>query len=484
LPKATCIDVEHKKRGRPRIQTDRGPPRQLIPQRGSPPSFSASEVAALSPGGGYVPRDALRSIRAQTSRRVSVPIAGAGTSFHPDLTLPPAPSSARPDITTFQQPLADLRWLSEPLIAYINLDLRILRISEQFRLLFIDRGDPRGRTLDEFVDSAQHDTLQHLQTDLREERSRREPSFLPGIFPSEQEQRAVNEVDDSEVDRVTAGAVDRHNTWGMLISGGRIETFFCRIRLARTTTFFAVLTMQRMNTASPTSAAGGGYMPRSQPVDMMPLMPASVAGPAQFAPTGPPSQFVRSAPSSPPYGNMSHQLGGPHPPASQMPLPGGYGTLSPGREQLQPNSPYFPPPRQHLPPPAQQTMQPPSSRDQQHQQQQQQQRRRPEPLSSVLLPPLLSTSAPTTPIGAQFASTSVAPGSAGGAPGSATSAVSATSSSLYAPGGGAPHEPGSAGLGSRRSYGSGGPAGEDSDGESSRKKRRLNIGEIIEKPPQ
>jgi hypothetical protein len=478
LPKATCIDVEHKKRGRPRIQTDRGPPRPLIPQRSSPPSFSASEVAALSPGGGYVPRDALRSIRAQTPRRISVPIAGSG--FHPDLTLPPAPHSARPDITTFQQPLADLRWLPEPLIAFINLDLRILKISEQFRILFTDRGDPRGRTLDEFVDSSQHDALQHLQTDLREERSRREPSFLPGIFPSEQEQRAVMEIDDNDVDRITSGAVDRHNTWGMLISGGRVETFFCRIRLARTTTFFAVLTMQRMNTASPSAA---GYMPRSQPVELMPLMPSSIGGPAQFAPAGPPSQFVRSAPSSPPYGNMSHPLhqGGPHPPAGQMPLPGGYGTLSPGREHLQPSAPYFAP-RQQLPPPALQAMQPPP-RDQQ--QPPHPQRRRPEPLSGVLLPPLLSASAPTTPIGAQFAGggNGAAPGSAGGAPGSATSAVSAASSSAYPAGGGA-HEPGSAGHGSRRSHGSGGPAGDDSDGESSRKKRRLNIGEIIEKPPQ
>ena len=357
------------------------------------------------------------------------------------MTLPPAPHSARPDITTFQQPLADLRWLPEPLIAFINLDLRILKISEQFRMLFTDRGDPRGRTLDEFVDSSQHDALQHLQTDLREERSRREPSFLPGIFPSEQEQRAVMEIDDNDVDRITIGAVDRHNTWGMLISGGRVETFFCRIRLARTTTFFAVLTMQRMNTASPMSAAG--YIPRSQPVEMMPLMPSSIGGPAQFAPAGPPSQFVRSAPSSPPYGNMSqplHQVG-PHPPAGQMPMPGGYGTLSPGREHLQPSAPYFAP-RQQLPLPAQQAMQPPP-RDQPPPP-----RRRPEPLSGVLLPPLLSASAPTTPIGAQFAggSNSAAPGSAGGAPGSATSAVSAASSSAYAAGGGGgAHEPGSAG---------------------------------------
>lgn len=452
--------MEHKKRGRPRIQTDRGPPRPLIPQRGSPPSFSGSEVAALSPGGGYVPRDALRSIRAHASRRVSIPIPGSG--FHPDLTLPPAPHSARPDIATFQQPLSDLRWPPEPLVAFINLDLRILKTSEQFRLLFTDRGDPRGRTLSEFVDPSQRDALQHLQTDLREERSRREPSFLPGIFPGEQEQRAIMEIEDNDVDRITIGAVDRHNTWGMLISGGRVETFFCRIRLARTTTFFAVLTMQRMNTASPTSA---GYMPRSQPVEMMPLMP-SIGGPAQFAPAGPPSQFVRSAPSSPPYGNMSHlHHQGPHPPPPQMPLPGGYSTLSPGREQMQ-QPPYFAP-RQQLPPPAQQSgggMQPP--------QREQGQRRRPEPLSNVLLPPLLSTSAPTTPIGAQFAGGS-------GAPGSATSAAS---SSGYAAGAG--YEPGSARSQSRRSYESGGPAGEDSEGESSRKKRRLNIGEIIEKPPQ
>jgi hypothetical protein len=367
-----------------------------------------------------------------------------------------------------------MRWLPEPLVAFLNLDLRILKTSDQFRAIFSDRGDPRGRSLDEFVDPSQHDALQHIQTDLREERSSREPSFLPGIFPSEQEQRAVVDIDENDVERITVGAADRHNTWAMVVSGGRLETFFCRIRLARTTTFFAVLTMQRMNTASPPSA---GYMPRSQPVDMMSLMPLMGPTPLrdlQYAPSGPPSQFVRSAPSSPPFSSQPHQMG-PHPP----PMPGSYGALSPGREQLlQPGAPYFP--HQQLPPPAQQagaTMQPPPR------EQQPPQRRRPEPLSNVLLPPLLSTSAPTTPIGAQFAAggNSVAPGSSGGAPGSATSAVSAASSSGYAAGG---YEPGSAGLQSRRSFGSGGPAGDDSDGETSRKKRRLNIGEIIERQPQ
>jgi hypothetical protein len=350
----------------------------------------------------------------------------------------------------YYPPTPDLTWRNEPYVAFLNLDLRILKATDQLRSLLADRGDVRGRALEEFVDNRHMDALHRLQNELREERTQREPTFLPGIFPGEQEQQAVQQLNENDVDRITQGYTDRSDTWSFLVAHGRLEMFHCRIRLARTSIFFATLSLQRVAVPS-THAQISGYPMRRQSIDMAASLQTHPSGPhgrdsIGYAPAGPSSPFAQSAPSSP-FSTLPQHLITTLPTAAGSAL----STLGPSPLMQDLVGGYFP--RQaaiaagrggaSMQPPPQPGLQAPRPNTAREP-------RRPEPLSGLQLPPLLSSSAPTTPLGNQFFEQQMQQQ-------------------------GSTSQPGSARRGSTDR-----PDDPDSE-ETNRKRRRLNIGEIIEK---
>jgi hypothetical protein len=345
----------------------------------------------------------------------------------------------------------DLTWRNEPFVAFLNLDLRILKATDQLRFLLTDRGEIRGRALEDFVENRHIEALHRLQNELREERTQREPTFLPGIFPGEQEQQAVQQLNENDVDRITQGYTDRLDTWSFHLAHGRLEMFHCRIRLARTSIFFATLSLQRIAAPS-THSQSSGYSLRRQSIDMAAPVQTQPSGlPPRdsigYAPAGPPSPFAQSAPSSP-FSTLPQHLITTLPAATGSVL----STLGPAPLMQDLVGGYFPrqvavaagrsgASMQPPPQPGLQVPRPNTARES----------RRPEPLSGLQLPPLVSSSAPTTPLGNQFFEQQQQQ------QGSAS-------------------QPGSARRGSTDRH-------DDTDPEeANRKRRRLNIGEIIEKP--
>lgn len=305
------------------------------------------------------------------------------------------------------------------LTAFLNLNLQILKASEGLRSLLGGSSDVIDQPLTEFVTSQYEQNIQRIQNDLRNERSQREPQYLPAIFPDEQERAAARDHNTDEAEFLSRGFIDRSDIFTFRLASGHMENYEVRIRLARTTTFFATMILRRM-APPPTAIApspyarGGAYASINDP-----LSPAR-------------SPYGTSTPGSP-FSTLPTALITSLPPPSSIPPsytyapPGGRAELGYFGRSGQP-SPMYPPPPPHYTP----TERRPST-SQEH--------RRSGP--QVQLPPIVS-SAPTTPLTSQFLETGV------------PTTTGSTSR---------PRSPRTA---------------SDNDEEETRKRRRLNIQEIIE----
>ncbi|KAF2422379.1 hypothetical protein EJ08DRAFT_664850 [Tothia fuscella] len=399
---ATCVDVEHKKRGRPRLRDDREQRLELaaaaaIAAQNSQQAHTQPRVQMSGFSRVHRRADSLRVLRSSTQgpapqspmtlpapdRRGLQAISGPSTGYSSYYPPPPLPEPARtpgPAIT-----------------AFLNMDLQILRASDSFIALFHDGRDLRGRHLSDFVAATQQPNLQRMQFDLRDERTRREPTFLPGIFPGEQEQNVIQNHDVEDVDMLSHGYDDhRRETYTFILPGGRTEQIQIRLRLARTSTFFATLVLYRM--ASQIAPATSAFSRRQS------LDPFSAMG-AQPSPTHSTisqSSYTASAPVSP-FSTLPQALMTTLPPTSSS-MSSTYGTSPAGGPSSQGYFTCAPPTMMGMYPPPPPLSRPPSQpaesyAQSQISQHQGRERRRPEPLlqGSIQLPPITS-SAPTTPI--------------------------------------------------------------------------------------
>lgn len=128
----------------------------------------------------------------------------------------------------------------ESAVAYVDLDLIILRTNQAFQELVAAQGDIRGNSIGDLLESSQIDVLQRLRNELRAERDVREPAYMAPINVGG-DQQAVQSVAESELERVTQGFTDRALPMTFRTIGGRHTTLQVRVRLAKTTRYFAVL---------------------------------------------------------------------------------------------------------------------------------------------------------------------------------------------------------------------------------------------------
>jgi hypothetical protein len=430
--------VEHKKRGRPRIQSDRAQQR--------------ASIATTAPSSELAVGEASRLYHAQPpylGRRGSLPV--------PSPSLGGAVYGAPPSHDMYSGPVhaprpEDPRKAS-PLFAFLNLDLKFLKLSSSLQNLLDDRRDFRNSSLEHILEYRHRQDLSRLQSWLRGERERIAPLALPRITSSDQEIHDVERLGIHDIDRITQGSGELTYTWSLLVANGRVESFSVRIRLAQMDgLFFTTLTMHWLTSPSAPAASYGMRQPAEHrgSIDHRGVHLRE----SPYNPPGPSSPFARSAPESPFSNVPPHSISTLPPPMQTSLATAGY--VSP--EARDPSgSSYFPRQPPHPPPMHGSAMQPPPqplqgpsslpgiSRS-----------RRPEPIGTLAALGV-SSSAPVTPVGSQFNIEQH------GAPGSAPSMPSVSSSA----------EPSS--VQRRR------PSPAEDSGEDTRKRRRLNIGEIIEK---
>ncbi|KAF2721572.1 hypothetical protein K431DRAFT_303329 [Polychaeton citri CBS 116435] len=269
----TCYDVQHKKRGRPRLREESEFRVEISSSMIGPPNAAVTAGQPLTrPIAGTRERraDSFRSLKSHTSEE-SPSFAASSPAYAPPLI--PHPRHVRQQSSTSSFPSS---YAPQPLplppfevaTALLDLDLSVLRANRPFQQIMLGGRAARGRKLDDFTASTGGEGFLELRNQLREERERREPAYLPPIMEAGQD--PLQDVADNEVDRFTQDFTDRTYHWTQTQIGLAAQTFPARVRLAKAATYFVVVTL-------PT------FHPIEQP---RPVPPPPLAPPIAFNPSG------------------------------------------------------------------------------------------------------------------------------------------------------------------------------------------------------
>ncbi|KAF2739963.1 hypothetical protein EJ04DRAFT_261451 [Polyplosphaeria fusca] len=302
----TCKDVQHKKRGRPRLRDDkefsrseegRPPPSQLLgmlpasaelfPQHSSfASSHRATDPLRVLRGSGRgsedIPNTPQPIAQAPRGRPASVGSYGAV----------PSPYSARPNLPYQSLP-----------VAFLNLDLVILKANPAFQDLAPSFTEIRGKNLAEVLEVRQADVLQRIRNDLREEREERDPSYMAPITPLGQD--PVQSVAERDVDQVSHGFTDRPYLLNFRLPNNQYQSLQTQVRLAKTSLYFVTLVVH-----TPPRTAGPPLLTQQlappTPIHASHSLSAPTTAPVRdFGPhSARPSSSASSAPTSP-YFNLS-----------------------------------------------------------------------------------------------------------------------------------------------------------------------------------
>ncbi|KAK1071850.1 hypothetical protein LTR74_002950 [Friedmanniomyces endolithicus] len=299
----TCVDVQHKKRGRPRLREESDPSaQQMIPEQGSPQALIAAGPSQPSMRPIAEPRrpraESFRSLKSQASDdsgpssiATSTPVRGGATSIF-------SPYSARQPPTPSTGPLA-----FEIATALLTTDLVIVRANRPFEHIMFGGRDVRDRNIAELASPADGEGFQSIRNRLRAEREAREPAYMPPMVqPGHDPLLRISEV---EVEQYTQGFNVHTYTWRQTQLGPVAETFPARVRLAKASAYFIVVTLP-------------SFHPVEQPPAPIPQPPPFSYGPPLMLgpPLGSPEpllpsreQTMHSAPPMTPFA-----LQGPGPP--------------------------------------------------------------------------------------------------------------------------------------------------------------------------
>ncbi|EMC91776.1 hypothetical protein BAUCODRAFT_152155 [Baudoinia panamericana UAMH 10762] len=322
----TCIDVQHKKRGRPRLREEGelrvqqpGPVRTAEPVIAGPATSAARPTAETRHRRG----ESFRSLRSQASDESTGYAATTPRQFL-STALPP-PFAAQPLAPTPARPAFEIA------TALLNTDMVIIRANIQFEQILFGGQPVRGRHISDIATPADAESFLTIRNRLRAERESREPTFMPPILRPGQD--PLVGIPETDADRYTQGLSDRTYIWTYAQPAGRFETFPVRVRQAKASTYFVVVTLPSFRPVEP----------RTSPMYPMHAPPLLFGPPLQTHSALPPRQS----------GSLSA------PPFTPLPFASPTAMTQPQGDPIQAlSSRTYPPPQPFLPYQAQQQPQP------------------------------------------------------------------------------------------------------------------------------
>ncbi|KAI6785281.1 uncharacterized protein J7T54_006923 [Emericellopsis cladophorae] len=249
----TCVDVQHKKRGRPRLRDDRetryevsrGPASHHDAGLTGPTNAYAPGSSAVGPGYDIALHHAQQQRLAKPDPRESIP-----ARYRPPLSL----------ATQAEEP-----------VAYLTLGLQFLRVSDPFREAMGGLGD--RRSLHDVVMLGDRDRVLSLQGDLMAEQKQMEPNYLPPIL--DRGEQILGRHGFSARD-VSAFNLNRQEYFGFVIGEGKWRQYPVRLGLGKEGSYFfvvmALAVMSSPHTLSPLERQPGLYgssMPSQPPPGSM-----------------------------------------------------------------------------------------------------------------------------------------------------------------------------------------------------------------------
>lgn len=283
-----CIDVQHKKRGRPRLRDDRetryDPARLPHPPDAGMRRPLQAYAASSAGSSGY--EDPLRRTH-QYRVLKSQPSESTGPRY-----LDRASVS---DANVYSGPLTIATRAPEPVV-YLTMDLEIVKASPSF-MDIIGASDLIGRALPDIVVPSERDRVMALRGHLQNEQRREQPNYLPPILDRGHQILQGLGLLSEDLSRYK---LEHQEYWNFVGADGHTRPCPVRIGLAKEGSFFFIAAVL---SSSPLYA----YPSPS---------PHSRDGPTVYsaAPRTPQSAFTQHTPVSATFDPTRHMLGesGPH----------------------------------------------------------------------------------------------------------------------------------------------------------------------------
>lgn len=235
---AACVDVQHKKRGRPRLRDDSQAKYEGARFGSSVDAMRRPLSSAYGPGPslGMVYDDPLRRtqsyrvLKSQPAESIAPRFPERGLAS--DANIYPAPLS----ITTARIP-------EEP-VAYLTIGLEFSRASTSF-LNTIGRASVAGLKFLNVLVAEERARASRLQQQAQEEQTRKEPAYLPPIFNDRSE--TVMQSLGFTADEVSRYPLQWQDAFTFLGDDGQARPIPIRAGLAtRNSIYFVVLLLNRM----------------------------------------------------------------------------------------------------------------------------------------------------------------------------------------------------------------------------------------------
>ncbi|RDL39973.1 uncharacterized protein BP5553_04313 [Venustampulla echinocandica] len=319
----SCVDVQHKKRGRPRLRDEReeryegmGSAYSHAPEAGMRrplPLYSSTDAAMGTSFGDPLQRSGsyriLKSQGGQAAPRYMDPASST------DANLFGGPIVPAPLILPSQ----------EPLCAYLTMEMQIAKVAQSFTEA-VDFPVLVTKNLQDLVPGNDRERLVRLQRIFEDERRQREPNYLPPIY-NFQEDRVIQSVGFGP-DEIGHVRLDHLENLTFQSPDGQQRTLQGRFGLSKKdSTYFIVLVLHvptarhpyPQTSLSPYLAYSRepysrepqyGYQAPQQPYPQSQQPPSFMANPALADPRGDPMAY---RPPGPPGPNI-------HPPASMPPF--------------------------------------------------------------------------------------------------------------------------------------------------------------------
>ncbi|KAI1334880.1 hypothetical protein F5Y15DRAFT_409445 [Xylariaceae sp. FL0016] len=296
-----CVDVQHKKRGRPRLREDREPrfdtgrfAHPSDPTIRRPVSLYSPASAAVSSFDDPLRRSqSYRVLKSQPSDPVAPRFLQRGSAADANVFPPPLsiPIPAR---------------TPEP-VAFLTTDLEIAKASSTF-FDMIGVQSLVGQRLSDLITVPERERVGSLQRALQDEQARKEPNYLPPIYGKQEAERVIQALPFSS-ESISRYQLDRQDFFTFVAADGQPRPYPIRIGLAKEDSiYFVVLWLQPPTRPFPHPSPSPHARDLSysfQPQTFSQLTPVSASfdpGRPRYGDIGRETSFIPRQPGTPAHG--------------------------------------------------------------------------------------------------------------------------------------------------------------------------------------
>ncbi|KAL5621956.1 hypothetical protein BROUX41_005901 [Berkeleyomyces rouxiae] len=244
-----CIDVQHKKRGRPRLRDEREARFDPRIQSASSSNDTGNIRRPPGPGSSYSSAASTAGASTASASGYDQMIHRTNLSFRvlksqPREPLPPRfvqhASAADANIYSTAPPAASTSNSTHEPIAYLMLkDLEIAKASVAFAEA-VGLTSMYGVRLHDILASYEREKIKTLNNEMRGEQERSQPNYLPPIFADHQVERVVQSLKFTAED-IARFNMDRRDRWDFQSPDGQIRTHNVRFGLAKQDSIYFVV---------------------------------------------------------------------------------------------------------------------------------------------------------------------------------------------------------------------------------------------------